>query len=120
MGYGDPLQDAVGAGAAQTSQDVTRQAPIPLGPYSASGLIANGAGYLCGYTVVETSGSAPAACRLWDGQSTQGQRAAGISVLANDSKQVGPYEVGAYCARGLFLEVQSGAVSVVVYWRYAQ
>jgi hypothetical protein len=116
----DPLQAAVGAGAYEAAAELAPQTSIPLGPYTASGAILTGAGYLCGWSVAETSGSAAAAVRFWDGAGTNGQQIARVGVVQSDSKDAGPFVTGLYCPRGLYLQVVSGAAEVTVYWRYAR
>jgi hypothetical protein len=88
----------------------------PQGPITASGVVLTGAGRLVGWCVSETSGSAAAAVRIYDGAGINTQAVARIAVPANSTNAVGPGSFGIACDRGLYVQIQSGAAEVYLYF----
>lgn len=73
---------------------------------------------VCGWSVAETTGTAGAIVRLHDGSQTTGEVFTRINLVANESvRDIWPGK-GIRCFTGrVFLEVVSGSVEGVLYWR---
>lgn len=96
--------------------DVLGPVPLSLGPYTASGQVASTGGVVTGWTIRNTAVTGPSVARLWDGTSNTGQTAADVSVNQGDT-DVNPSSFpGVGIRNGLYLEVVSGNVSVVIWW----
>lgn len=73
---------------------------------------------LMGYALAETTGAASAAIRLRDGNLAAGEVIARVDLLANESVRDFWTPHGVRVATGhLFLEVVSGSVEGVVFWK---
>lgn len=73
---------------------------------------------LIGYALAETTGAASAAIRLRDGNLATGEVIARVDLLANESVRDFWTPHGVRVATGhLFLEVVSGSVEGVVFWK---
>lgn len=71
-----------------------------------------------GWSVAETTGTAGAAIRLHDGQNITGEAIVRINLAANESTRDLFPRKGIECYTGrVFLEVISGSVEGVLYWR---
>jgi hypothetical protein len=71
-----------------------------------------------GWAFAETTGTAAAAVRLHDGSQTGGEVFARINLTAGESTRDSFAPNGIKCRSGyLYLEVLSGSVEGVVYWR---
>lgn len=68
-----------------------------------------------GWSVRETSGSAPAAMQLFSGNNSTGQILADVGMVANDGKSAGPGWPGIPAPDGLYLFVKSGAFDGAVW-----
>ena len=73
---------------------------------------------LCGWSVAETTGAASAAIRFHDGSSATGEVFTRINLVANESNREYFTKDGVRCFTGrIYLEVISGSVEGVIYWR---
>ena len=93
--------------------------PTPAAAVAASRAINIGdIAVLCGYAVAETTGTATAAIRLRDGNNANGEVIARVNLVANESVRDFWTPDGVRVFTGhLFLEVVSGSVEGVVYWK---
>lgn len=94
-------------------------AATPAGAVSASRQVINGgARRLCGWSVVETTGTASAAIRLRDGAANTDQVILRINLSPNESTRDYLYKYGIGIETGmLWLEVVSGSVEGTVWVR---
>jgi hypothetical protein len=86
----------------------------PLGPFTASGTIYTGSGFLAGFTLMATTATI-ADSSLYDGSSAGGQQMFRLDVTQGEGTPVGPAFPGLRFRRGLYLNVNSGAPSLVVW-----
>lgn len=84
---------------------------------STSSLALTGDVLLCGYSLTESTGAAPAAFSLFDGQDATGQLLATVNLSAGQSVVDALPFPGLYCTRGVFVSVVLGSVSGVVWVR---
>lgn len=116
-----PVQElASGALAREVSLEVAPQPSRPYGPYTASGVILTGRGYVTYWTARETSGAAASAVRLWDSPTASGRLIASLGMLANQGNNLSPGEQGILCVMGVFLEIVSGAAEIAIGFRYSE
>ena len=91
--------------------------PISLGALTGGQLATARAVHLLGWALRETSGSAAAALSLYTGGSASGQLLAPINLSAGESTRDWFGNSGVYLPGGLFANVESGSVLVVVWVR---
>lgn len=92
-------------------------APIPFRVLSTngSGQLTDLPGFIVGWAVRETSGSAAAAAELWDGQNTSSQLLASIGLVTSGGSVETMSPPGWTVRSGLYLHVASGAFDGVVW-----
>lgn len=70
-----------------------------------------------GWSIVETTGTAGATIRLWDGVANEGSVIVRIDLNANESTRDRGGPPGIQCVSGgIYLQVVSGSVEGVIYW----
>jgi hypothetical protein len=89
-------------------------AAYPVGPFTASGTIYTGSGFLCGFTLMATSATI-ADSSLYDGSSAGGQQIFRLDVSQGEGTPVGPTFPGIRFRRGLYWNINSGLPSLVVW-----
>lgn len=89
---------------------------VNLGPGGTAGLATSLPGFLVGYSVRETSGTAAAVVELHDGTDSSGQVVATIGLAAGASKEVMGGPPGVLCRAGLYATVVTGAAKGVAWW----
>lgn len=89
---------------------------IPLAATAASQQIITRQGILFGYSFVETTGAAVASLALVDGSSNNGKTTVPINLLAAQSTRDFWGYPGVWCDNGVWLQMNSGTVSGVIYF----
>lgn len=91
-------------------QGLSYPLPFHFSTSSVGVLIISGDALGVYFNVTESSGAAPAQVEFFDGMDSKGTSLGVINLAAGTSVQDnwGPY--GVYCTRGLFMNVNSGAV----------
>lgn len=84
--------------------------PLQIPATNIGGNLYNRGMLLAGFTFAETTGAAPAACRLLDGNDANGIDAIEITLLANESVQEFIPDSDLYFRNGPFLLVTAGTV----------
>jgi hypothetical protein len=72
---------------------------------------------LCGWSLRETTGSAGASVDLYTGEGTNGELIASIAVASGGMSAVISSHHAIWARRGIFVNVVSGSVTGVVYYR---
>lgn len=75
-----------------------------------AGVVMSGAGYLTGWAFRESTGGAPAALTIYDGNDTTGALVAPISLATGESTRDYPSMPGIELSQGLYVTVTAGAV----------
>jgi hypothetical protein len=84
-------------------------------PFAAGALVPNFGIYL-GYSLRETSGTAPVVVRLWNNASAaSGTLIAAIQIPTSGSKDVSLHDGGLFFDKGCWIEIVSGAAEGSVY-----
>jgi hypothetical protein len=91
--------------------------PISVPLTNTGALIINKETLLAGWSLVEPTGTVPAACTLYDGGDAGGQPLAYITLTAGESTRDLFTAPGLYCTRGLFVAVTAGSVQGVMWLR---
>lgn len=96
----------------------TDLAANPAGAVAASRQVLNSDVHaLLGWSIAETTGTAGATIRLFDGANASGEQFTRINLQANESVRDWFIPKGIRCFTGrIFLQVISGSVEGVVYW----
>jgi len=123
-GYGDnppppgatPLSAVVKA--ALQASPLTLPAPVPLRVLSSagSGQLAGLPGFIVGWSISETSGSAACLAKLLDGRDATGQLLAAVGLPESQSSQHSCAAPGLTVLDGLYLDVVSGAFDGAVWY----
>ena len=123
-GYGDnppppsatPLTAVVNA--MLQASPLAQPAPIPLRALSTAGSkqLSQLAGFVVGWSLSETSGSAACLVKLFDGENTSGQLLAAIGLPESEGSQYVAPVPGLTVLTGLYLNVASGAFDGTVWY----
>lgn len=94
-------------------------APTTAGAVTVSRIVLNGdVSTLDGWLLAETTGAAAAAVRFHDGNNANTESFGRINIPSGTSFLKDPFGRGVRCFTGrIFLEVISGSVEGVIYWR---
>lgn len=106
-------------GGAQTVIDLTAwpaAQAMNLGQGGTGGQAITRSGFLLGWSVRETSGSAAAVVVLHDGTDNSGQMLANIALVSAGDSHESLAPPGVLFKAGLYAEVVSGAVKGVAWW----
>lgn len=90
---------------------------IDLGTIAASALAYGRGAHLHGWSILESTGAAPAKVRIHDGQGAGGAVLARIGLGNGGNSNVLASELGIRAVSGLFVEVAAGSVEVSLYVR---
>ena len=97
---------------------LVQPAPVPLRILSSngSGQLSELAGFVVGWSLAETSGSAACLAKLFDGQAASGQLIAAIAATESAGSVLAANPPGLTVLNGLYLDVVSGAFDGVVWY----
>lgn len=90
--------------------------PLSVSSTAGSGQLTELAGFIVGWSVRETSGSAAFAAELYEGGGSGGQLLAEIGAPSSQVSNGQPSSPGWYCQGGLYLSSVSGAFKGVVWY----
>lgn len=88
--------------------------PVSI-PTGRSGVVLGGPLLLFGWSLRESTGTAPAQLDVYDGADATGQLVATITLIANESTRDYPSMPGVLCRRGLFVNAVAGSVAGVLW-----
>jgi hypothetical protein len=93
---------------------ITGSATLDLSGY------AEGAYWVTGWSLAETTSTGTARVRIYDGKDANGSLRASVNLAANDSVRdvldEGLLEVGTPPSRSLYVQVASGSVEGAIWW----
>lgn len=94
--------------------------PISLGAITAGALATARAVKLLGWAVRETTGVAAAALSIYTGAGDSGELVVPINLAASESSRDWLGDPGIYCPKGLYVAIEAGSVTVVVWVRICE
>lgn len=92
---------------------------LGTGTLTTSKKLVNAKGYVTGWSARETTGSAGAVVQLFDGVDSSGTKFAEQGLPNGTGTPVPLGDIGLYMEQGVFVNVLTGSVDVVVWFRYA-